>query len=231
MRCRDLNVPADAGFVHAGPISDYIVSCMGINYWDSSYESGSVPWDPGEYDGHLPYLLERFGLHGGRVLDIGCGTGKSLLWLAERGFDCTGVEIAPAALKVAEAAANRRGLDCRWLLASFPEDLSPGTDESGRYDFVMDRGWFHLYTGKADRRRIVRAIAQTLAPGGIWYSLIAARVRNAEFGGPPRWSEKEVRETVLPYLDVLEIEMSVFTPGEEGSMPSWRSVFRRRRIP
>jgi SAM-dependent methyltransferase len=204
---------------------------MGINYWDSSYESGFVPWDPGEYDGHLPYLLDRFNLRGGRALDIGCGTGKSLLWLAERDFDCTGVEIAPAALKIAERAARRRGLHCRWLLASFPEDFAAETGEIQRYDFIMDRGWFHLYTGEGERRRIVRAIADRLAPGGIWYSLIAARVRGGGFGGPPRWSEKEVRDAVSPQLEVAELQLSVFTPGEEGSMPSWRAVFQQRRLP
>jgi SAM-dependent methyltransferase len=201
---------------------------MGVNYWDNSYESGRVPWDPGEYDGHLPYILDRFDIRPGRALDIGCGTGKSLLWLAERGFDCTGLELAPAALRIAQAAARRRGLRCRWLLAKFPDGFATEATGAERYDFVMDRGWFHLYTGISERRNIARAVSRVLVPGGHWYSLIAARIRGGGFGGPPRWSEEEIRKAVEPELDVAEIELSVFTPGEEGSMPSWRAVFARR---
>jgi SAM-dependent methyltransferase len=38
---------------------------------------------------------------GGRVLDVGCGCGWSTYWLAERGFDATGVDLNPAAFEPA----------------------------------------------------------------------------------------------------------------------------------
>ena len=33
----------------------------------------------------------------GRVLDVGCGPGQHLLWLQERGFQVTGIDISPGA--------------------------------------------------------------------------------------------------------------------------------------
>ena len=32
---------------------------------------------------------------GSKILDIGCGSGRDMLWLKERGFDCTGIERSP----------------------------------------------------------------------------------------------------------------------------------------
>jgi SAM-dependent methyltransferase len=49
----------------------------------------------------------RHGLAGRRVLDVGCGTGKSFMPLLERGFEVTGCDIAPA--MVAEARRNADG--------------------------------------------------------------------------------------------------------------------------
>ena len=32
---------------------------------------------------------------GSKVLDVGCGSGRDMLWLTERGFNCTGLELSP----------------------------------------------------------------------------------------------------------------------------------------
>jgi len=56
---------------------------------------------------------------GGRVLEIGCGTGASARWLARQGFQVTAADISAAALHAAAAASAAEGLDDnnpRWLL-------------------------------------------------------------------------------------------------------------------
>lgn len=46
--------------------------------------------------------VELFGLKGGRVLDVGCGTGFSMEILREEGgFDVEGIDIAPAMVEIA----------------------------------------------------------------------------------------------------------------------------------
>lgn len=207
---------------------------MAYNYWDSAYASGHVPWDPGPYDRHLPGLIAQHGIEPCNALDIGCGNGKSLIWLAERGYRGTGIEIAPTALKQAEAAAKSHGVTCRWLFGSFPEDFGADVLADGEFSFIMDRGWFHLFTGRHEQQRIVDAIARLLRSGGLWYSLIAANAGGRGYGGPPRWSESEVRRALAaprspetPTLEVDTLELSVFTPGEPGSMASWVLVARR----
>ena len=63
----------------------------------------------------------------GRLLDVGCGTGKALEAFREIGWDVTGVEINPQAASIA-----RRRLGCQILLGGFEE--VPLGDE--RFDVV-----------------------------------------------------------------------------------------------
>lgn len=46
--------------------------------------------------------LERHGIKvaKGRILDIGCGAGRHSLYLQQKGFDVTGIDISPGAVKV-----------------------------------------------------------------------------------------------------------------------------------
>jgi SAM-dependent methyltransferase len=44
---------------------------------------------------------------GSKVLDAGCGSGRDMLWLTERGFNCTGLERSP---ELAALAREHSGL-------------------------------------------------------------------------------------------------------------------------
>lgn len=195
-------------------------------WWDSAYRSGHIPWDPGLFDAHLPAILERYGIGPCPVLDIGCGTGKSLIWLAGQGFVGTGIDLAPTALGQARTMAARRGVTCRWLHGAFPADFPPRVLPDGSYGFIMERGCFqHLRSGRKEAGAFAQRVAGLLAPGGVYYSLIAAdRGRQR---GYATWSQREVRDVLGKVLVFEELELSVFTPGETGSMGAWRCVLRR----
>jgi SAM-dependent methyltransferase len=59
-----------------------------------------------DYDGEVEYvqcLLNRNGLRGRRVLELGCGTGGHALPMCKRGFEVIGVDVSPRMLDVARA--------------------------------------------------------------------------------------------------------------------------------
>lgn len=56
--------------------------------------------------GELLPKLRGHGLHGHRLLDVGCGTGKSFLPMLERGWEVTACDISPAMLELARAKAG-----------------------------------------------------------------------------------------------------------------------------
>jgi SAM-dependent methyltransferase len=56
--------------------------------------------------GNLLPELSRHGLSGHRLLDVGCGTGKSFLMMLERGWEVTACDISPSMLELARAKAG-----------------------------------------------------------------------------------------------------------------------------
>jgi SAM-dependent methyltransferase len=55
--------------------------------------------------GRIEQFALEHGLRGRRLLDIACGTGKSFLALAERGYQVTACDISPAMVEIARAKA------------------------------------------------------------------------------------------------------------------------------
>jgi SAM-dependent methyltransferase len=56
----------------------------------------------------IEQLALRYGLAGRRVLDVGCGTGKSFLPLLDRGFEVTACDISPEMVAEARRKAGAR---------------------------------------------------------------------------------------------------------------------------
>ena len=199
---------------------------MADTWWDSAYRGGRVPWDPGAYDGHLPRILQEFSLSPGTALDIGCGSGKSLIYLAEHGFSGTGIDLSPTALKIAERESRMRGFACHWVKGTFPVDFAEQELPAGAFDFIMERGCFQ-HQSLEGATEFADRVAHLLSPTGVYYSLIAAdKGRRGMWG--PRWSEQAVRRVLGAAMDFVALELTVFTPGERGSMGAWFCVLRRR---
>lgn len=105
------------------------------------YRTGRTPWDTGITPPEVVELIEGpAALAPGRVLDLGCGTGTNVVFLAEHGWDATGVDAEPIALDVArEKIADVAG--ARVLLGDVTRLGSLGLD--GPFDLLLDVGCFH----------------------------------------------------------------------------------------
>ena len=77
----------------------------------------------------------------GAALDLGCGTGFWSVHLAERGWDVTGVEIVPKALRAARDRVQKAGVEVRFLEGSVAALRDAGVDSGLR--LVLDFGTVH----------------------------------------------------------------------------------------
>ncbi|MEW6076570.1 MAG: class I SAM-dependent methyltransferase [Thermodesulfobacteriota bacterium] len=93
------------------------------------------------------------------VLDIGCGSGRDLLWLKERGFRVTGFERSPGLAKLAAAHAG-----CDVITGDFEQyDFSRFS-----FDAVMACGSLvHVPQGRL--AGVLQNILRALTPSGISY--------------------------------------------------------------
>lgn len=121
-------------------------------FWDEQYRGR----DAGA--GVNPRLAEIAGpLPPGTALDLACGAGGDALWLADRGWRVTAVDIAASAVA---SLRQRAGASVTAVQADLATDF-PG----GSFDLVSAQ-YFHT-PFDLDRARVLRTAAAALEPGGL----------------------------------------------------------------
>jgi SAM-dependent methyltransferase len=165
--------------------------------WNETYASGEAPWDTGVPEPSLVEFVRSGGVMPGRTLEIGAGTGTNAIWLAERAFDVLGVDVASLAVEKARAKLNGRQLRCRFETLDFL--TAPPTGR--RFQFVYDRGCFHVFDEAEERARFAANVAAVLAPGGLWLSLIGSTEGPPREVGPPRRTARDVTLAIEPALE------------------------------
>jgi len=132
-------------------------------------------------------LVELVGSDPMRVLDLGCGTGRLTLLLAERGHDVVGVDPAAAMLEVARARDAEGRV--RWIEADARQvDLG---DE--RFDLIVMTGnVFQVFLTDDDARAVLMTARRHLAPGG----RLTFETREPSAREWEGWTPEQTREIV-----------------------------------
>ena len=196
---------------------------MAHRCWDQSYAAGELPWDTGEPEPLLVEFVASGRIQPTRTLEIGAGTGTNAMWLAERGFDVLGVDIAPLAIDRANAKLKGRDLRCRFATVDFLAD-SPAQVP---FQFVFDRGCFHVFDEPEERKRFAAHVAAILTPGGLWLSLIGSTDGPFRDVGPPRRSAREVALAIEPALEIVELRAAEF---RGHGAKAWLVLSRSRAV-
>ena len=142
--------------------------------WEEHYTERDRVWS-GRANARLVEVAGS--LPPGRALDLGCGEGGDAMWLAERGWHVTAVDISQTALDRAAADARARNLLQR---IDFQRHDLPHTFVQGVFDLVSAQ-FMHSMV-EFDRPRLLRMAAETLSPGG---TLLIV-----DHAGPPPWASK-----------------------------------------
>ncbi|MEU6829300.1 class I SAM-dependent methyltransferase [Nocardia beijingensis] len=132
-----------------------------VEYWEAFYQERERVWS-----GRPNFLLVREieALAPGTALDLGCAEGADAIWLAERGWRVTAVDVSETALARARTNAARQELsgEIDWQR----HDLDH-TFPAGQFDLVTAQ-YLHSPAAKdGERTRILRRAAEAVAPGGL----------------------------------------------------------------
>ena len=117
------------------------------------------PWDSGITP---PELYEFIASHPpGRAIDLGCGTGTNVLALAQNGWQVTGVDFIPKAIRIAKRKVKQARLNADLRVG----DVTRLDGIAGPFDLALDIGCFH---GVNDKAAYLDELDRLLAPGGRW---------------------------------------------------------------
>lgn len=195
------------------------------NFWDEKYKNSNFEW------GLEPSLVGETALrkakeHGyDRALDIGCGYGRDVLYLASHGIRAEGIDNSEAGIRMALNLAESRGLETRFILG----DALVYAFEAEGYDLVLMSFARHLMP-RPERQKLIDIIENLLEPGGTVIDMVPS-VRDENYGMGEELEEgtyllhgramhyftgKEMRNDYRSMaVDVLE-EVKVFERHSDG---------------
>jgi len=145
------------------------------------------PWDIGRPQGEIIRLAEEGEIRGA-VLDAGCGTGENALFLANQGYEVTGIDAIGAAIRKAKEKSRGRRVPAVFLEWDALEISRLGK----RFDTVIDCGLFHVFSDE-ERPLYVEGLSSILIPGGTFRMLCFSEMEPGDWG-PRRVTQREIRE-------------------------------------
>ena len=188
--------------------------------WEAAYANGHVE---SPLDHHVLDLAPT--LPPGTALDVGCGAGQNSIWLAARGWDVTGIDIAPSAIDAATKAARVAGVDVNFLVADTRHWSTPET-----FDLVFST--YALPARGPGRTHALAIATSAVAPGG---TLLITEFDVSMEGGSG-WNENDLIDTTeleehLGGFEVLRLdaERTRHAHGhDEQNYPVAVAIARRR---
>jgi len=165
--------------------------------WDRRYAGSELVWtsEPNRF-----LAAEAEGLAVGRALDLACGEGRNGVWLAERGWQVTGVDFSQVGLDKAARLAEQRGVRVQWLRADLVDHVPP----PAAFDLVAV---LYLHIAGAAMREVLRRGAAALAPGGTLL-VVGHDPTNVQegYGGPQDPAILMTPDEIAAALPELDIE-------------------------
>ena len=192
--------------------------------WDTHYQSGMPPWETGQPSQELARVIAEQKIAACRVIDLGCGSGINAVWLAQQGFDVTGVDITPLAIERARERAAGAGVNVRFVL----DDVLNLRERYEPFPFFFDRGCYHSVR-QPDVQPFLQTLMRLTAPGSVGLVLTGnAREPPPAGQGPPVVSEQEIRAELGSIFEIVRLREFRFDAigGDAGPL-AWSCLLRR----
>ena len=182
-----------------------------------------IPWNIETPPNELVELVRKENIRPCKTVDLGCGVGNYAIYLASKGFEVTGVDSSPTAIKIAKENARKRGVDCNFIVADLLGDLH---NVKETFDFAYDWELLH-HIMPEDREKYVKNVHKILKAKAHYFSVCFSE-KDPQFGGIGKIrrtqlgtvlyfsSESELQDLFSPYFVIKELK-TVKIAGKFGS--------------
>jgi SAM-dependent methyltransferase len=158
-----VNIQAER-VISAGTATTKAIDNMSL-FWDILYLLKKTPWDTGITPPEIVAMINSGQVTIGRALDLGCGTGTNAIYLAQHGFDVTGIDVSMRAIALACRKARSSQQAIRFVRGDVTRMNRWAVAQS--IDFAYDVGCFHSLPIAA-RQRYASALLEVTRPGAIY---------------------------------------------------------------
>ena len=191
---------------------------MNTTDWETRYPTGDMPWEKCEPSpGLVEFLAAHSELPKGSVVIPGCGTGHDVRVWARAGFEASGVDLAPSAIRLSQERTEQAGLQATFAQADFLVEPPPRP-----FDWLFEHTLF-CAIDPAHRDDYVKALLRWLKPGGQFLA-IHYMIRD-EQGPPFGVTQEELMERFSPHFELLQGWVPRSYPNRTGLelMLWWKS--------
>ncbi|HWR59922.1 MAG TPA: class I SAM-dependent methyltransferase [Thermodesulfovibrionales bacterium] len=187
-----------------------------------------IPWNMATPPAILRDLVDSGKIKPCKVIELGCGAGNYVIYLATKGFDSTGVDIAASAIDIAKKSAAEKGVKCKFITADVLGDM---TEINELYDLAYDWEVLH-HIFPEDREKYISNVYRLLKPGGKYLSVCFSEA-SLQFGGKGKYrttplgtvlyfsSEDEMRSLFSPFVEIEELK----TVDIEGKFDFHKAIY------
>ena len=135
-----------------------------------------IPYDAGGPRDELVSLVKNGRVKPCRAIDLGSGTASNVIYLAQQGFDVTGVDYSPAAIEMGRLKTREAGVEVTFI----EDDLTNLQHVNGTFNLLVDYGCLHSIPLK-DRSLYVQNVLSLTHQGSLFLLV--------SFERPSRWWE------------------------------------------
>jgi len=192
--------------------------------WEQYYRETSlekIPWQRTQAD-YFVRVVDAGNIKIGTALDLGCGTGMKSIYLAQKGFEVTGVDISETAIRIAKENALKAKVKISFIVAN-ATDLS--FLKNKKFDFILD--WANLHgIPKNERKDYIRETAKHIKWGGMLLLRCFSREGGekesvlSEMGRIFLFSKEDIKRFFGKYFKILETNRSKPFTRKERKPPA-----------
>jgi SAM-dependent methyltransferase len=169
-------------------------------------------------------LAQLWAPKGGRVIELGCGTGPILRWICKKKFSGLGIDVCKTA--IAMAKEQSKGLNVKFRQADL---CRIDVGKIGKFDLVIDGHCLHCINSAGDRKKFLKNSFKLLRKGGLFIVMTMCSPTDREALKDRRKDQKLINHTIYmlwdkarEYKDFITINGRAYLPIRK--VPHWKSI-------
>lgn len=174
--------------------------------WDDAFkEKGKVFTAPQEDIPRTVKLFKKYNVK--RILDLGCGSGRHLIYLAKHNFDVFGIDISKHGIKIARIWLKKEGLKANLRISNIYKKLPY---KNNFFDAIVSTQTLH-HAKIGEIRKLIKEIERILKPNGLIFITVRKHV-----------SKKHIPKHRLYGIKYIAPRTYIILGGYEKDLPHYR---------